>query len=79
MNENFDPYREALVIETKTLWPAELDNVSPRDRQRIEAALHADPQQAAQLEYVRLHAGFCRQITVAPADLQRLREIAKPL
>jgi hypothetical protein len=73
MNENFDPYREALVIETKTVWPDELAGVSPADRQRIETALHADPQHAAQLEYVRLHAGFCRQITVAPADVQRLK------
>ena len=72
MNENFDPYREALVIETQTVWPVEL-TVAPADRQRVEAALHADPQQAAQLEYVRLHAGFCRQITVAPADLERLK------
>jgi hypothetical protein len=73
MNENFDPYREALVIETKTVWPDELAGVSPADRERIEAALHADAQHAAQLEYVRLHAGFCRQITVAPADVERLK------
>ncbi len=73
MNENFDPYREALVIETKTVWPAELANVSPTDRPRLGAALPADPQQAAQLDYVRLHAGFCRQITVAPADRERLK------
>ncbi len=73
MNENFDPYREALAIETKTIWPAELVSVSPADQERIEAALHADPQQAVQLEYVRLHAGFCRQITVTPADLARLK------
>jgi hypothetical protein len=73
MNENFDPYREALVIETQTVWPAELASVAPADRHRVEAALHADPQQAAQLEYVRLHAGFCRQITVAPVDLERLK------
>jgi len=73
MNESFDPYREALVIETKTVWPAELASVPPADRQQIEAALHADPQRAAQLEYVRLHAGFCRQITVAAADLDRLK------
>ena len=73
MNENFDPYREALVIETKTIWPAELASVTPPERQRIEAALHADAQHAAQLEYVRLHAGFCRQITVTAADLERLK------
>jgi len=73
MSENYDPYREALVIETKTVWPAELASVPAADRHRIEAALHADPQHAAQLEYVRLHAGFCRQITVTAADLERLK------
>jgi len=73
MNENFDPYREALVIETKTNWPDQLSAVPPADRQRIESALHADAQQAAQLEYVRLHAGFCRQITVTPDDLDRFK------
>lgn len=73
MNENFDPYREALVIETKTIWPAELANVPAADRPRIEAALHADPSRATQLEYVRLHAGFCRQIAVTAADLERLK------
>jgi hypothetical protein len=73
MNENFDPYREALVIETKTVWPDDLAGVSPDDRRRIELALHADPREAFQLEYVRLHAGFCRQITVAPADVERLK------
>ncbi len=73
MNENFDPYREALVIETKTIWPPELANVPAADRPRIEAALHADPSRATQLEYVRLHAGFCRQIAVTAADLERLK------
>ncbi len=73
MNENFDPYREALVIETKTIWPEELPSLTPDERQRIEAALHADAARASQLEYVRLHAGFCRQITVTAADLERLQ------
>ncbi len=73
MNENFDPYREALVIETKTVWPDDTAGVSSENRQRIETALHADPGEAVNLEYVRLHAGFCRQITVAPADLERLK------
>ena len=73
MSENFDPYREALVIEMKTIWPDELSGVPPADRQPVEAALHADPQHAAQLEYVRLHAGFCRQITVTAEDLDRYK------
>jgi len=71
MNANFDPYREALVVETNTLWPEELAGVSPAERERIEARLHAEAQNAAQLEYVRLPTGFCRQITVTPEDLRR--------
>ena len=73
MGENFDPYREALVIETATIWPEELSGTSPADRQRIETSLHADAEHAAQVEYVRLHAGFCRQITVTAEDLKRLK------
>lgn len=75
MNEHFDPYREALVIETKTVWPEDLPNLAPGDRERIEAALHADAKSASRLEYVRLHSGFCRQITVTPADLDRLKHL----
>ena len=73
MNANFDQYREALVVETKTVWPDELAGIAPADRPRIEAALHADPQNAAQLDYLRLHTGFCRQITVTAADVERVK------
>jgi hypothetical protein len=74
MPNTFDRYREALVVETKTIWPDELPNApqSESGRQRIEERLHADPAQAAELEYVRLHVGFIRQITVTSADLERL-------
>ena len=73
-SENFDPYREALVVETDTLWPEGLDAVlSPQQQRRIAEQLHADPRQAARLEYVRLHTGFCRKITVTTEDLQRLK------
>ena len=48
--ENFDPYREALVVETDTLWPDGLDaNLSPDQQGRIAQRLHADPRQAARL------------------------------
>ncbi len=77
MPNTFDPYREALVIETKTVWPADLPNApqSEAERRRIEERLHADPAQAAELEYVRLHAGFIRKITVTAADLKRLQSV----
>jgi hypothetical protein len=76
MPNTFDPYREALVIETKTVWPADLPDVpqSVSQRERIEERLHADPAHAAELDYVRLHAGFIRKITVTAADLCRVRE-----
>ena len=71
MADTFDPYREALVVETATIWPAgtELD---PRERYQLEAVLHAHPQEAAQLEYVRMHTGFCRKIIVTDEDLARV-------
>jgi hypothetical protein len=72
MSNEFDPYREALVMEVSTIWPEEYDDWEPADRRRIEEQLHADPAKAAQLEYIRLHTGFQRQITVTPADLERL-------
>ena len=74
MPNTFDRYREALVVETKTIWPDELPNAphSESDRQRIAERLQTDPAQAAELEYVRLHVGFIRQITVTAADLERL-------
>jgi hypothetical protein len=71
----FDPYREALIVERTTIWPEEYDDWSITDRRRIEALLHADPQHATELEYIRQHSGFCRQITVTAADLERLAAV----
>ena len=72
MPDKFDPYRDALVVETETIWPDDLP-VSPEQRLGLEKRLHAEPDKAAHLEYVRLHAGFCRRITVTQADLERLK------
>ena len=74
MANTFDPYREALVIETMSVWPDDLAGAPLGDsaRRRIEDRLHADPAVAAELEYVRLHAGFVRKITITTADLKRL-------
>jgi hypothetical protein len=68
----FDPYREALVMENNTIWPDEYAGLSPTQKARIEAALHAAPDKCSQLEYVRVHTGFCRQITVTPDDMARI-------
>lgn len=68
----FDPYREALVVENHTIWPDDYEDWSPADRRRVESLLHAQPAEAAELDYVRQHTGFARVITVTPADLDRL-------
>ena len=73
VSDKFDPYREALVVETNTIWPEGLQAEGPAERVRIEDALHADAKKCANLQYVRLHSGFCRLITVTPEDLQRVR------
>lgn len=80
MANAFDPYREALVIEQKTLWSAEAQSLEMGETQRgdIAAWLHAHPAEAAELEYLRLTAGFCRQITVTTDDVARYRDAPPP-
>lgn len=72
MANAFDPYREALVVERQTIWPAECEEWSAADRARAETRLHASPAEAADLDYVRQHTGFARVITVTQADLDRV-------
>ena len=72
MPNEFDPYRDALVMEAVTVWPEEYEDWDREARQQIERKLHADPAQAAELEYIRMHTGFRRQINVTPADIERL-------
>ena len=72
MADDFDPYREALVIETVTIWPEQFESWDLAEKRQIEARLHAEPQHVSQLEYIRQHTGFRRQITVTPEDLERL-------
>ena len=71
MADKFDPYREALVMETVTVWPEDLD-VSAGERKRIENALHSDAEQCTSIEYVRTHTGFCRVINITDDDLERV-------
>lgn len=71
MSDKFDPYREALVVETTTEWPEESE-LDPRQRLQFEALLHESPEQADHLEYVRTHTGFCRNIVVTEDDLERV-------
>jgi len=73
MADKFDPYREALVMETETQWPEQYDDWEPERRTKLARKLHANPAEASQLEYVRTHTGFCRRIVVTPEDIQRLQ------
>ena len=72
MSNEFDPYREALVMEATTIWPEAYQDWDPIQRRTIEERLHSEPAQAAELEYIRMHTGFRRQITVTPSDIERL-------
>lgn len=72
MADTFDPYRERLIMETDTVWPVEYDHLSAVEKARLETKLHAEPEKAAQLDYVRVHTGFCRKITVTQADIDRI-------
>lgn len=73
MADKFDLYREALVVETTTVWPAEVAAGVDADRRaEIEPRLHADAEACSHLEYIRVHTGFCRRITVTAEDLARL-------
>jgi len=72
MPDKFDPYREALIVEERTNWPEELADLSIEERAAIEHQLHTDPESASHLVYVRVHTGFCREITVTAEDVQRL-------
>ena len=72
MPDKFDPYREALIVETVTEWPDEYHEMDPREKQKIAEKLHADAENAANLEYVRMHTGFCRTIHVTAEDMERV-------
>jgi hypothetical protein len=72
MPDTFDPYREALVMETETVWPDDYATLPAVDRWRIALRLHEKPAEASHLEYVRVHTGFCRRIVVTPEDVQRV-------
>ena len=71
MADKFDPYREALIVETDTVWPDEYDEWEPSEKARVEQLLHQKPEEAAHVEYVRMHTGFCRRIVVTREDIER--------
>lgn len=72
MADSFDPYREALIMETETVWPDEFASLASATKFKVAEKLHAAPDKCASLAYVRVHTGFCRKITVTQADLDRV-------
>lgn len=70
--EKYDPRRESLVMETRTLWDPALGNLSQADKEWLAHAVHEHPEKAAKIAYDRSHTGFTREITVTVADVERL-------
>jgi len=72
VEENYDPRRETLVMETRTNWAPELENLPEADKEWLARAVHEEPEKAAKIGYERSHTGFTREITVTVADVERL-------
>lgn len=70
--DKYDARIETLVMESLTKWDPSLAKLSEDDKSWLARALHAKPQLASQIAYERTHTGFCREITVTPADVERL-------
>ena len=73
MANEFDPYREALVVENLTVWPDEYDAWNDGEKARVAQRLHSAPQEAAELTYERQHTGFSRIIKVTAEDVARVK------
>jgi hypothetical protein len=72
MPDKFDPYREALVVETGTIWPEDCD-LDERTKSKIAAAVHSDPENVSGIRYVRMHTGFRRDILLTAEDIARVQ------
>lgn len=68
----YDARLETLVMETITNWDPALAKLADDDKLWLSQALHADPKLASKVKYERTHTGFTREITVTPADVERL-------
>lgn len=71
-DDTYDPRREQLVMETRTLWDPALGSLKEADKQWLSHAVHAEPRKASRVAYERSHTGFIREITVTVADVERL-------
>lgn len=70
--KKFDPRVDSLVVETKTDWAPDVQDLSDEDRRWLAVAIHQKPHLASQICYERAHTGFTREITVTAADVERL-------
>ncbi len=77
--KKYDARRDALVMETRTLWDPEIaSQLSDDDKGWLAEAVHAAPEIAEQVEYDRSHTGFTRIITVTVGDIARLSHQRAP-
>ncbi|QDT01447.1 hypothetical protein [Adhaeretor mobilis] len=72
MADKFDPYREALVMETETEWPDAYLERDEAELTKLAIALHATAEEASEIQYVRMHTGFCRKIVATEEDIERV-------
>lgn len=70
--KKYDSRVDSLVVETKTFWDPEIEELSEEDKRWVSAELHRNPQLASNIAYERAHTGFTRIITVSVADIERL-------
>jgi hypothetical protein len=68
----FDPRVDSLVVETRTSWGDDVQNLSAADKAWLAGAIHRKPHLAGKVAYERSHTGFTREITVTAADVARL-------
>ncbi len=68
----FDPRMDSLVVETRTIWGTDMQDLSDEDRRWLARAIHQKPHLASQVKYERAHTGFTREITITAADIERL-------
>ena len=70
----YDKRVDSLVMENLTFWDPALANLSEDDKHWLAAAIHARAELASKVHYERTHTGFTREITVTPADVEKLYE-----
>jgi hypothetical protein len=68
----YDPRLESLVVETRTFWADDVQDLSEEDKHWLATAIHARPELAGRINYERAHTGFTREITVTADDVARL-------